>query len=272
MGAGTVLSIALAGSLAGLVGALLGLGGGLFLVPYLVAGLDLPFALARGISLTTVIATSCAVGSASRGHGLVNVRLATLLQVATAAGGLTGSLTSRFVSERTLTGTFAVVMLLIAGVITSRLNTRNLLVGEGAPPGLLGGYLDDEELGRASYRLRRLPLALAVSFASGNLSSLLGIGGGVLLVPALNAWCGIPLRVAAATSALMIGVTAAAAMPLYWAHGEVIPEMAASAVLGVLVGSRAGFYLVTRMRVRWLNVLLILVLLTVAAVMLGRLR
>jgi uncharacterized membrane protein YfcA len=267
-----VFVVGLAGAFAGLLGALLGVGGGVFLVPFLITALGLPFSLARGISLMTVVATSSAVAAGKAGQGLVNVRLALLLQVATVTGGLTGGLTSRFVSGRTLTALFAAVMLGIAAVMASRLNTRNLITDPSAAPGVFGGTLVDPDLGQAViYRLRRLPLALVLSFVSGSLSSLLGIGGGVLIVPALNAWCGIPMRVAAATSAFMIGVTATAALPIYWVHDEVIPHLAAGAVLGVLLGSRAGLALVTRLRIRWLKVLMVLVLLAVAALMFSRL-
>jgi uncharacterized membrane protein YfcA len=268
----TVLAVAAAGTFAGTMGALLGLGGGVFLVPFLVAALGLPFPYARGISLMTVVATSSAVAAASRGRNLVNLRLAMLLQVVTAAGGLTGGLTSQFLAEGVLTILFAAFMLAIAVVMLARLNKRNLVAQGDGSPGLLGGTIYDPEHGRAMvYRLRRLPVALAISFVGGNVSSLLGIGGGILMVPALNAWCGIPMRVAAATSAFMIGVTAIAALPLYWARGEVLPPLAAGAVLGVLVGSRIGITLVTRLKVRWLKLLLIVVLLVVSAIMFSRL-
>lgn len=268
-----VVLVALAGMGAGGLGAILGLGGGVFLVPFMITVLHLPFNQARGISLITVVATSSAVAATSHSRDLVNLRLGMLLQVATAAGGLTGSLGSRFVSERTLTLLFGLLMLAIAFVMLSRLNTRNVSADPDADPGRLGGRLYDPELGRdVVYRLRRLPLALIISFLGGNISSLLGIGGGVLMVPALNAWCGVPIRVAAATSALMIGVTATSALPLYWAQGEVTPHLAAGAVLGVLVGSSAGIQAVTRLKVRWLKLLTIAVLLAVAAVMLTRLR
>jgi uncharacterized membrane protein YfcA len=84
-------------------------------------------------------------------------------------------------------------------------------------------------------------------------------------VPALNAWCGVPLRVAAATSAVMIGVTAVASAPIYYARGDVVPVLAASAVIGVLFGSRFGFWFGDRARARWLKLLLAGVLVAVSA-------
>lgn len=268
-----VLFVSLAGMGAGLLGALLGLGGGIFLVPFMVAVLQLPFNQARGISLITVVATSSAVAATSHSRSLVNPRLGMLLQVATAAGALTGSLGARFVSDRALTLLFAGLMLAIAVVMLTRLNTRNVSAAPDADPGPLGGRLYDPELDRqVVYRVRRLPLALVVSFLGGNISSLLGIGGGVLMVPALNSWCGVPIRVASATSGLMIGVTATSALPLYWARGEVTPHLAAGAVLGVLAGSSVGVLLVTRLKVRWLKLLTIAVLFSVSAIMFARSR
>ena len=116
------------------------------------------------------------------------------------------------------------------------------------------------------YRVKRLPVGLSASFLAGYVSGTLGIGGGILKVPVLNAWCGVPMRAAAATSALMIGVTAAASAPQYFARGDVNPPIAAAAVIGALLGSRAGFMLGGRARVKWLKVLMAAVLAAVALV------
>src|SRR4029079_2225253 len=98
----------------------------------------------------------------------------------------------------------------------------------------LGGRFHDEEIGgEVVYRVRRLPVALAASFLAGNVSGAFGIGGGILKVPVLNAWCGIPMRVAAATSSLMIGVTAVASVPIQYASGYVKPPLAGADDLGV---------------------------------------
>ncbi len=268
-----ILIAGILGTLTGVLGAMLGLGGGVFLVPLLVLVLDLPIRTAIGISLTTVIATSSAVSSRTAGQGLINLRLGMVLEVATAAGGLLGGLTAQFLSERTLVLLFATVTTLVAAALFTRLERRNVLANPTIDPGRLGGRFHDEESGgTVVYRVKRLPLAFAGSFVAGNLSSLLGIGGGVLKVPILNIWCGVPMRVAAATSALMIGVTAVTAVPIYFAHGEIVPALAAAAVLGVLLGSRAGFTFSGRVRIRSLKLLLAVILLLVSAMLLLRLR
>lgn len=250
-----------AGATAGCLGALLGIGGGVFLVPFLNLVVGLPFVSAAGISLMTVIGTSSAVSARTAGRQLINLRLGMLLEVATSAGGLAGGVTVARLPTRVLQVLFALTSAAISLIMLTRLDRRNVILDSAADPGPLGGrYFEAESGGVVVYRVRRLPLALLASFLAGSLSSLLGIGGGVLKVPALNAWCGVPLRAAAATSAFMIGVTAVAAVPIYYARGDIVPELAAAAVLGVLAGSRMGFWIGERAQARGLKALMALVL------------
>lgn len=264
------LAVAAAGTVAGLLGALVGIGGGVFLVPFLVLGVHLPIHQAVGASLMTVIATSTAVSAGTAGRQLINLRLGMLLEVVTAAGGLLGSLTAQALSPRTLALLFSAVTGTIACFTFARLDRRNVL-NENADIGRWGGRFFDEDSGRTvSYRVKRIPLALVGSFVAGNLSTLLGIGGGVIKVPLLNAWCSVPMRVAAATSSFMIGVTATSGAIVYYGEGAIVPALAASAVLGVRAGSAFGLKLGPRLSVRWLKLLLGLVLLTVSLLMLAR--
>jgi uncharacterized membrane protein YfcA len=250
-----------AGATAGCFGALLGIGGGVFLVPFLNLVLGYSFKQAVATSLVTVIATSSAVSARTAGKQLINLRLGMLLEVATAAGGLAGGLIVVLISDRTLQLTFAAVTAAVAIVMFGRRHKRNVMLHPDADPGRLGGqYHEDESGGLVTYRVKRMPVALAVSFVAGNVSSFLGIGGGILKVPALNAWCGVPLRAAAATSALMIGVTAVSAVPVYYARGYIVENVAAATVLGVLAGSSVGFWIATHAKVKWLKLLLAAVL------------
>jgi hypothetical protein len=254
-----------AGALAGCFGALLGIGGGVFLVPFLNLVLGYSFKEAVATSLVTVIATSSAVSARAAGKQLINLRLGMLLEVATAVGGLAGGLVVVLMSDRALQLLFGIITAAIALVMLGRLDKRNVILQEGADPGRLGGKYYEEESGQlVTYRVRRLPVALGVSFIAGNISSFLGIGGGFLKVPALNAWCGVPMRAAAATSALMIGVTAVAAVPVYYSHGYIIESVAAATVIGVLAGSRVGFAIASRAKAKWLKVLMVTVLVGVS--------
>ncbi len=262
-----VLIVMAAGAGAGGLGALLGIGGGAFLVPFLNLVVGLPFLSAAGISLMTVLGTSNAVSMRSSGRQLINLRLGMVLEVATVTGAFVGSLTVGMLSDQHLQRLFAIVTAGIALLMLTRLDRRNVILDPTVDPGALGGrYHEQESGGEVVYRVRRLPLGLGVSFVAGVLSILLGIGGGILKVPALNAWCGVPIRAAAATSAFMIGVTALAGALTYYVRGEVRPELAAAAVLGVLAGSRAGFWIADRTRAKGLKMLMAVVLGGIAAI------
>ena len=246
-----------AGSVAGCLGALLGIGGGVFLIPFLQFIVGVPLNVASGVSLMTVIATSSVVSAGSAGKKVVNLRLGMLLQVAASTGGLLGGIWVVRIPERMLYVMFAGVTAVIAMLMLARLERRNVILDTSVDPGPFGGrFYDDESERDVIYRTRRLPAGIAVSLTAGFVSGSLGIGGGILQVPALNMWCGVPLRAAAATSAVMIGVTAVSSAPLYYARGDISALLAAAAVLGVLVGSRAGFWLGGRARAKRLKLLM----------------
>jgi uncharacterized membrane protein YfcA len=262
------LIIFAAGAMAGSLGALLGLGGGVFLVPFLNLVLGFPFSAAAAISLTTVIATSSTVSAGKAGKHLINMKLGMLLEVATAAGSFLGGVTAQFVSQSVLQKLFGLVAVVVALIMLSRLRRRNVMLDPAADPGVLGGrYYEEESRATITYRVKRLPLAVGASFIAGNVSSLLGIGGGIIKVPVLNAWCGIPLRAAAATSAFMIGVTATAGATIYYGHGQLQPALAAAAVLGVQLGSWGGLKFGAAASSKWLKILMAVVLLIVSAMM-----
>src|SRR5262249_2074555 len=251
------LIIFVAGAIAGSLGALLGLGGGIFLVPFLNLGLSFPITAAAAISLTTGIAASSSVSAGRAGKQLINMRLGMLLEVATAAGSLLGGVTAQLLAQSTLQKLFAVTTVIVAVIMLSRLQRRNVILDPSVDPGILGGRFYEAESGATvTYRVKRLPVAIAASFIAGNLSSLLGIGGGFIKVPVLNAWCGVPIRAAAATSAFMIGVTATAGAVIYYGRGELVPALAASAVLGVQLGSWGGMRYGQRASAMWLKLLM----------------
>jgi uncharacterized protein len=250
-----------AGAVAGSLGAMLGIGGGVFLIPLLNVGLGVPLKTASGISLMTVIATSNVVAASAASRRVVNARLGMLLQVAALAGGIAGAMIVQRLDVRTLSVIFATVMAVIAVVMLSRLDRRNVILDSTIDPGVLGGRFYEDESGReVAYRVRRLPVGISVSLAGGIVSGLLGIGGGVLQVPALNAWCGVPMRAAAATSAAMIGVTALGSAPIYYSRGHITAHLAAAAVLGVLGGSQLGMWYAARAKARGLKLLMAIVL------------
>lgn len=260
----TTLTLLVSGALTGLIGALLGLGGGVFLVPLLTLVLGLPIRTAIGASLVSVIATASASSTFNLNRGLVNMRLGLVLEVATTIGGLTGGLLAALMTQRQLFLVFGVTLVGMGLLVLLRSGRRNVIADSDTAPGLLGGRLQEGERTYV-YRVKRLPLGLGASLGAGAISGLLGVGGGIVKVPALTTFCGVPIRVAAATSAFMIGVTAAASSFIYWNRGDIAPSISAAVALGALPAGLLGARLSERFEARFLKILMALVLLLVGA-------
>jgi uncharacterized membrane protein YfcA len=249
------------GALAGGLGSLLGLGGGIFLVPFLNIVVGLPFWASASVSLVAVIATSVGVSIAARGPLPINVRLALVLLIHTALGATIGAVmvSQKLITERQAEIVFGATAALIAVITLARLDRRNIVRDPDIDLGALGARFHDHDTGlTVAYRVRRVPFALAVSVMAGVISTIAGVGGGILVVPTLNAWCGVPIRAAAATSAFMIGVTAIPGVIGHFRQGHFVePALAAAAVVGVLAGTRAGLWLSSHVRVRALKLILV---------------
>ena len=250
------------GAATGLLGSMLGLGGGVFLVPLLTLGLGVPIRVAIAASLISVMATAVASASVNLDRGLVNVRLGLLLEVATASGALLGGLVAGHLTQRQLFLTFAATMSTMGLVMALRSRRRNVIADLSVEPGVLGGRLKEGEAVYV-YRVRRLGVGVVASLVAGAVSGLLGLGGGIVKVPILNTFCGIPIRVAAATSTFMIGITTAASAFLYYGRGDIVLPITAAVALGALPGSLVGARISDRVATRSLKVLMAVVLLAV---------
>jgi uncharacterized protein len=261
---------------AGLMGSLLGLGGGLILVPVLtlVLGVDIRYAV--GASIVSVIATSSGAAAAYVRERLTNLRVAMFLELATTAGALTGASLAGLINGRWLYIVFGAVMAYSALAMLRKLRGGSCAAGE--PPadaladrlGLHGSYWD-EELGReVPYRVTRPLTGLGLMYGAGTVSGLLGIGSGALKVPAMDLAMGLPLKVSTATSNFMIGVTAAASAGVYFARGDIDPFIAGPVCAGVVLGAFAGSRYLTKVKAQWLRALFVAVLLGVAFQMLRK--
>jgi uncharacterized membrane protein YfcA len=267
----------LSGLATGVAGAVLGTGGGVFLIPILVVGFGVPMHYAIGTSIVSVIATSSAVASVNVERGIANLRLAIVLEIATALGAISGAIAADWLSAIVLEILFAIVLVPTAVAMwrgrghSQPATTNNAATTGTDSSGSLGGRYFDAALGHeVVYAVRRLWAGLSASFVAGGMSGLLGIGGGVFKVPALNVWCKVPIKAAAATSNFMIGVTAAASAFLYYGRGDVRPALTAAVVLGVLAGSAIGSYLNLIVRGRLVRRIFAVLLVAVAAQMLAR--
>ena len=270
-----LLWLLLTGSAVGVLGAILGIGGGVFLVPALVLIFRIPLHHAVATSIVSVIATSSAATSTNIEKGLVNMRLGITLEIATALGAMSGALTAEWLSETTLLRIFAVVLLIVAvllgwkssrGERAATLNSQHTILDDQPDDlGLLGASFYDLAEGRQiSYRVWKVPLGFLVSLVAGNLSGLLGVGGGFIKVPVIHLVCGVPMKAATATSNFMIGVTGAASAFIYFGRGQVRPALTTAVVLGVLAGSFIGAVISQRLPGRLVQAIFAVFLLPVA--------
>lgn len=245
---------------AGGFGALVGVGGGLIMVPLLTLALGVPVHDAIAVSLLGVIAISTAASASFLTSGFADRRLALRLLAATAVGGVLGGYIAGLLDGRLLSALFGVVLALVA---------VQMLRGPGAQVaevtdelGVLefdSSYVEPTTGEEVAYRARNVVPAIGVSVGAGALSGLLGVGGGIVNVPTMHVLMGIPIRVATTTSTYMLAATAAASAVIYFARGDIDPLLAAPVVLGMFVGGRAGARLSHRVPHRALNVLFVLV-------------
>lgn len=263
------LLVVLSGTVTGVLGALLGIGGGIFLIPVLVMGFGLPMHEAVATSVITIIATSSATASVYVDKGISNIRLGMSLEVMTTAGAVLGGVTANYLPGDLLQKVFAGFLFVMAGLMWRKSRTHGDARIEYDPTAkITGEYFDSAEQQTVRYGVRRLRASMLVSVLAGNLSGLLGIGGGLIKVPVMNMVSGVPMKAATATSNFMIGVTAVASAFIYFSHGHVNPLYTAAAVLGVLGGSQLGTRLGARLRSRTIVGVFIVLILVVAVRML----
>jgi len=258
------------GVAAGFFGSLLGLGGGVLLVPLLTLVFNLPLLTAVGVSLVCVIVTSGASAGVFLERHVANLRLGMTLELFTAIGALVGGLVAFLLPERALQILFA--GLLVYTSVTMARRGRVVVPPEEALP---TDEPDDDRFFDASlsgptYRVRRVPAGAVGSVGAGVVSALLGIGGGLVKVPVMHIVMGVPLRVATATSNLMMGITASAGAFIYLSRGLIDPYVASPTALGVFVGASLGSRVVHRIDLRILRGLFIAILLYTALQMLLR--
>lgn len=245
---------------AGGLGAVVGVGGGLVLVPLLSVGLGVPLHSAIAVSLLGVICVSTTASASFLRSGLADRRLGLALLGATALGGLLGGYVAGFLDARVLSGVFGVVLVgVVAQMLLSRGGELTELVDEPGPLEFDSSYVEPTTGEEIAYRARNVGPAALVSVFAGALSGLLGIGGGVVNVPTMNVLMGIPMRVATTTSTYMLAATAAASVVLYFSRGDVDPGFAAPVVVGVFLGARGGAWLSHRLPHRAVTLLFVMV-------------
>ncbi len=282
------------GAAAGVFGSLLGLGGGILIVPMLTLGFGLPLREAVAVSLVSVIVTSSASAAVYLQRHVANLRLGMTLELFSASGALVGGLIAFMIAERVLAGLFAALITWVAISMArrkdpSRAGTHSTPATPEAEPVPAAddlavapiepvaaapdaGHLIDvapvleadgsfsAALSGPGYRIHRLPAGMLGSVFAGLNSALLGVGGGIIKVPVMHLVMGVPLRTSTATSNMMMGITATASAVIYLLRDEIDPFVAGPIALGVFIGASVGSRIAHRVDVRVLRWLFVVVL------------
>jgi uncharacterized protein len=253
---------------AGFLGSLLGLGGGIIVIPALTLLFHVDIRLAIGASIVSVIATSSGAAAAYVRDRLANLRVAMFLEMGTTTGAISGAYLAGVLEPRWLYMIFGVVLGYSA---LAMLKKPHFEISARHGSGLLerhlnlsGSYEDEARHEMIEYTARRPGLGLALMYVAGAVSGLLGIGSGALKVPAMDLAMGLPIKVSTATSNFMIGVTAAASAGLYFTRGQIDPFIAAPVAVGVLAGALLGSKTLGRIDSKTVRIVFIAVLVYVS--------
>jgi uncharacterized membrane protein YfcA len=239
--------------LAGLLGAMTGLGGGVIVVPVLAIafGVDLRYAI--GASLVSVIATSSGAAAAFVREGYSNMRVGMFLEIATSFGAMFGAYLATRVPTAGIAIVFGLVLLYSAYASLRQPDDQHATTADPLARWLKLDSSYPTEHGRKEYHVQRVPLGFGLMAMAGTLSGLLGIGSGALKVLAMDRGMRLPFKVSSTTSNFMIGVTAAASAGIYFSRGYIDPGLAMPVMLGVLAGSLVGARVLMRSGIRVLR-------------------
>src|SRR4030088_3353330 len=261
--------VAIVSFVAGLLGSLTGLGGGVVLVPLLTIFFHVDIRYAIGASLVSVIATSSGAAASYVREGFSNIRIGMFLEIATTVGALFGAFLATSTSTKGIAIIFGLVLLYSAAMSVRRRNIRHRKKQTDALATRLrldGTYpVAGEE---TPYNVRRVPLGFGMMFGAGTLSGLLGIGSGAVKVLAMDEAMQVPFKVSTTTSNFMIGVTAAASAGVYLSRGYVDPGLSMPVMLGVLARSLLGSRILVKAETKSLRLVFSLVILVLGLQML----
>jgi len=229
---------------AGLIGSLVGLGGGVFIVPLLTIGFGLPFEAAVGASIVSVVATSSRAAAAYVKDHITNLRVGMFLEIATTIGAITGAYFATMAPTGVLFLLFGAILIVSSAPLIRKIREElpeQVVSDRWARLLSLPSSYPDAQLRRTvQYEVTRVPLGFGLMYVAGAVSGLLGIGSGTFKVLAMDSAMRLPMKVSTTTSNFMIGVTAAASAGIYFERGDIHPLVAAPVALGVLAGATIG--------------------------------
>ena len=251
--------------LAGLLGSLTGLGGGVVVIPVLTLGFGVDFHYAIGAALVASIATSSGSGSAYVKEGITNIRLGMFLEIATTIGAVVGAIIAVWLNNSTIAIIYGCVLILTAAMQQRRKSDHDGVVGSDLARRLkLFGTWPQRDGSFKAYQLRGVGGGFSVMLLAGVLSGILGIGSGVLKVIAMDGIMKVPFKVSTTTSNFMMGVTACASAVVYIQRGNIVPGIACPVLIGVLFGALTRARLLKKLDVRLLRQIFCIAILLVA--------
>ncbi|MCC9315792.1 sulfite exporter TauE/SafE family protein [Lactiplantibacillus plantarum] len=264
------------GVIAGIFGAILGIGGGMIVTPILTLGLGLDIKYAIGASIIAVIATSSGSTIAYLRDEMLNLRVAMFLEIATTVGAVLGAVLTRVLNATFLYFLFGALL-----VFTTYNMIRKLMSKNGELPSvkddklatqlnLNGTYYDKALNKQVDYQVENVPGGFSMMFGAGFTSGLLGIGSGAFKVLAMDTIMHMPLKPSSATSNLMMGVTAAASAMVYFFNGSIKPGIAAPLAIGIIVGALIGSRIMTRLKPRLIRMIFVPVMLYLGIQMIAK--
>ena len=257
-----LIGIGLAALVAATLGSMLGLGGGVFLVPILTLFFDIDPRIAVGASAVCVVSNSVVGSTTHIRSGFTNLRLAMVLQVTTALGAIVGALIALRVEAGVISAVLGVVLLYSAGSMLRQRRVTPPPVPPDAPDPwrLRTTFVDPATNTSMDYLPERLEAGLAISGGAGVISGMTGIGGGAIQVPVMNLLMKVPVKAAAGTSAFMVGLTAVATSAVFFAHDELDPSVVVPAMVGIFLGARIGSQVTRRLPTHRLIIVFVAVL------------
>lgn len=268
------------GFAAGLVGSTLGIGGGIFIVPMLTVLAHLPIHVAIASSLVSIVATSTTAAAAYVKNRFANIRVGILLEAAALVGAIGCAFLAAYLSSQVLAILFAALLFYVGYRMMVRqpamqeedLSQQDARGSDDANSAiaLYGSFYDPGLNEVVSYRVRRLPQGLGAGLLAGGLSGLLGIGGGIIQVPAMNRLMQMPIKAAIGTSSFIMGITALGGSLVYCLHGYVYPVIVAPVVIGAFLGAQLGSRLAPRAKGTVLARTFAVIVFVIAAIMIAR--
>ena len=250
------------GLVAGLLGSMLGVGGGLIIVPILTLALHLPIQVAIGSSLVAIVANACTAAGIYTKARLTNIKLGLLLETTTIPGAIIGGFAAAIIAPSILSALFGLVLIYVAYTMVTGQHFMSVdnqpddhlhlaepgKISDNLSTSLADSYYDQNLDEVVTYKVTRTSAGLGAGFFAGALSSLLGVGGGIIKVPVMHLVMGVPMKAAIATSTFMIALTAATGAFIYQYYGNIYPFIIAPLVIGIVIGSRIGVELTQRTR------------------------